>query len=173
MMFRKVTLLLILVIIVLSYSASAFAWSKDILRDPTVQETSQFLVTITRPEGDESTFKKSYVICGNTDADNVRVEIYLKNKTTKYFEPFANTNGETYWDIGSSGFFMKEVVLPAEGANEIRIVAYKKYDYELVAGTNLQINDFTITVLNRNIRQMIENGIFKINEFLRGMFSNQ
>ena len=170
-MFKKIALLLIFIAIISVYCIPSFALSSSVFNDPNTPSTKQFLVTITRPEGDESTFKTSYVICGNTNVEGIKVELYIYNKNTDSFEPFMNTDGVNSWDIGSSGIFMKEVVLPEKGINKIRIVAYKKGETDrLELNNNLQINDFNITVLDEGIKNMIENGMLRINDLLKGFF---
>lgn len=142
-----------------------------ILADKNTSDTEQFLVTITRPEGDESTFKKSYVICGNTVKDDIRVMLLIYDKDEKKYIPFANTDGDYMWDIGVSGIFMKEVILPNKGANDVRIIAFKKNETEkLVPKTNLQINSFTVSVLDNGIKEAIKTGFLKITDMLNGLF---
>ena len=171
-MFKKITLLIIFIAIVVACCIPSFAVSNSLFNSANTPSSQQFLVTITRPEGDESTFKTSYVICGNTNVEGIEVELYIYNKDTDSFEPFLNTDGVNSWEIGSSGIFMKEVVLPEKGVNKIRIVAYKKGEAgSLELNSNLQINDFNITVLNEDIKEMIENGMLRINDLLKGFFN--
>lgn len=150
-MFRKSLFAIIVAIMVIFTSFSSFAFTTvlDVLKSKDVKSTDEFLVSIIRPEGDETISKKSYVICGNAvdEAEDIRVHILIENNDGKW-EEFKNTDGESSWDIGASGIFMKEVVFPNEGINSIRVAAYKKSEIkDLKAGENLQINDFKITVL--------------------------
>ncbi|HOQ00389.1 MAG TPA: hypothetical protein PK604_06090 [Acetivibrio clariflavus] len=179
-MYKKIFYIFTLVLLITSFSITSFAEGLEdqkllnkytILADKNTSDTEQFLVTITRPEGDESTFKKSYVICGNTVKDDIRVMLLIYDKDEKKYIPFANTDGDYMWDIGVSGIFMKEVILPNKGANDVRIIAFKKNETEkLVPKTNLQINSFTVSVLDNGIKEAIKTGFLKITDMLNGLF---
>ncbi|MEN2776315.1 hypothetical protein [Acetivibrio clariflavus] len=179
-MYKKIFYIFTLVLLITSFSITSFAEGLEdqkllnkytILADKNTSDTEQFLVTITRPEGDESTFKKSYVICGNTVKDDIRVMLLIYDKDEKKYIPFANTDGDYMWDIGASGIFMKEVILPNKGANDVRIIAFKKNETEkLVPKTNLQINSFTVSVLDNGIKEAIKTGFLKITDMLNGLF---
>ena len=131
----------------------------EIMESADVAATEQFLVTITRPVGDETTFKKTFVICGVTEESDVRVALAVKDEESGKYSYLKNTEGNSSWDIGSIGIFTKEINL-AEGTNSIKIAAYKKGESgELKPGENLQISYYTITVLKESIRQKIENGL--------------
>lgn len=162
-MLKKILFSIVLAMAIIFTSFSSFAYTTvlDILKSKDVKTTDEFLVNIIRPEGDETTSKKSYVICGNAlnNAEDIRVHIFIENSDGELVE-FKNTDGESSWDIGASGIFMKEVVFPGEGINSIRIAAYKKSELsKLKAGENLQINDFKITVLPEGFWSSIRNGI--------------
>ncbi len=170
-MFKKISLVVLACMMLLSFCITSYAASVPaVIYDSTAQSKSEFLVTITRPEGDESTFKKSYVICGNTEVKDIRVEIAIQNKDGKYI-PFPNTDGEAGWDVGESGIFMKEVQLPDLGANKVRIAAYKKSEVSsLELDKNLQINDYTITVLKESVKETIKNGIVSVTDLVKEFF---
>lgn len=182
-MYKKIIYFLI-VCLVLSVSMPVFAnpeeesqdfLDKEILGVVTnkdAEETEQFLVTITRPDGDEITHRKSYVICGVANEDkipeNLVVVLSVYNEETEEYELLENIDGESSWDVGSFGMFTKEVMLE-EGANKIKIVVYDKSADKWQAGENLQINTFTVTVLKEGIRQKIVSGTLKISEFFQGI----
>lgn len=180
-MLKKIALLLLTALITVNSLIPGFAADSDsILAKKDTKDTEEFMVTITRPEGDESTFKSSYVICGNTTKKDIRVRLYILDKETDKFKEFnlnetsKNGENENYWDIGESGIFMKEIILPELGANTIRIVAYNKNDEivkeELKPGESIQINSYTITVLNKKIKDSIKNGVFRITDMLNKLF---
>lgn len=171
-MFKKFLALIAVFAMILLYSSEVFAAGvDDVVSNKWTKSTSQFIVIITRPDDNESTFRKSYIICGNTRKENIRVKLLILNKNTGTYELFNNSNGENSWDIGASGVFMKEIDLPYEGSNTIRIVAYDKYaSKSLVAGKNLQISDFTITLLNNNIKNNIKNRFVRFTDMLYKMF---
>ena len=156
-MVRKLSLimtaaiLMTLLLCTQSYAASI----NDVIYDEStlMRSSEEFLVAITRPEGDETAFKQSYVICGNTEPKDIRVELAIVNKNGE-LEPFLNTDGESGWDVGESGIFMKEVILPSMGVNVIRIAAFKKSEAsDPKPGWNLQINDYTITVREESFKE--------------------
>ncbi|GAE88933.1 hypothetical protein [Acetivibrio straminisolvens] len=172
---KKIFALFLIVVFSIGMCMTVFADEKiDLISDKKTEDTKQFLVTITRPEGDETTFKESYVICGNSDKQNITVKLLMYNEKTEQFEPYMNLDGEDTWTIGASGFFMKEIELPKKGANKVRIVAYQgtaKMDKaELVLGENLQVNTFTVTLLDRSIRDAIKNGFLRITDMLDNLF---
>jgi hypothetical protein len=161
--------IIIMVIVLSSFPSYAYTTVLDILQSRDIKSTDEFLVSIVRPEGDETVSKKTYAISGvaKEDEEDIRVHIFIENDKGEFVE-FKNTNGESSWDIGASGTFIKEVIFPAEGINSIRIAAYKKSEVEnLEAGKNLQINDFKITVLPKGYW----NEILKINvtKFLKSL----
>ncbi|WP_265447588.1 hypothetical protein [Acetivibrio straminisolvens] len=172
---KKIFALFLIVVFSIGMCMTVFADEKiDLISDKKTEDTKQFLVTITRPEGDETTFKESYVICGNSDKQNITVKLLMYNEKTEQFEPYMNLDGEDTWTIGASGFFMKEIELPKKGANKVRIVAYqgtaKMDEAELVLGENLQVNTFTVTLLDRSIRDAIKNGFLRITDMLDNLF---
>ncbi|MCX7924094.1 MAG: hypothetical protein N3B21_19105 [Clostridia bacterium] len=163
-MFKKLFTIFMLILAIVVSGVSAFAGQSYKKDDSRIRETSQFLVNITRPEGNESTFKKSYVICGNTSEQGVVVELYRFDESSKSYEPYENTDGESNWKIGISGIFMKEVQLD-KGANDIMIIAYKESNAD-----KKQVNRFTITVLDEGIKEKIKNGIDNIGNILKSIF---
>ena len=164
----------VLIIAVMICSISSFA---SIASDKNTTETSQFFVSITRPDDEESIFKKSMYISGEkVVTDQIRVELYMYNSISGVYESYSNTDGENAWDIGSSGKFFKEVNFSSEGTYKIRIAAYKKSESDnLQAGTNLQISDYTIKVLNENmkdaIKDSIKKGVTKITDGLKDLLN--
>ncbi|HOQ36650.1 MAG TPA: hypothetical protein PK033_05410 [Acetivibrio sp.] len=174
MMKKMISLILVFMFsICLCVNALAQNDVPDVFVNKDTQETEQFLVTITRPEGDETTFKESYVLCGNSDKENITVKLLMYNELTGKFEPFKNIDGEDTWQIGASGFFMKEIKLPKKGANKIRIVAYKgsnEKDVVLKPGDNLQVNTFTVTLLEKSVKDSIKRGFLRITDMLNVLF---
>lgn len=174
-MIKKIGVLFLIAIFSVSMCMTVFAGGEvDLISDKNTEDTKQFLVTITRPEGDETTFKESYVICGNSDKQDITVKLLMYNEETEVFEPFMNLDGEDTWVIGASGFFMKEIELPKNGANRIRIAAYQgsngEKEIELVPEENLQVNTFTVTLLDKSIRDSIKNGFLRITDMLDNLF---
>jgi len=166
MVFKKIGQCIIILMVVLMLCIPAYADSTDIIYQDDVDSTDEFLVKITRPEGDESTFKKSYVICGNTDIKGIRVELAILEDDGKW-KSFENTDGDSSWRIGNSGIFMKEVRLPELGANKIRIAAYKSDEKDrLVLNENLQLQEYTITVLEKSFKDKIKSGFISVTEML-------
>lgn len=181
-MYKKIIYIFTVALLIASFSVTSFAEGVEnqkllkkytILESKETDDTSQFLVTITRPEGDESTFKKSYVVCGNSVNEEISVMLLIYDNTAKKYVPFEDKEGHYMWDIGSSGIFMKEVILPTKGANDIRIVAYKKNEADkLISKTNLQINSFKVTVLDSGIKEAVKSGFLKITDMINGLFNS-
>lgn len=168
---------LILIFIFMSVVASFGASDKSdrkLIYDADTKPTKPFLVTITRPDGNESTFKKSYVLCGVSEeekAEDIVIKLLIYDKESEKYIEFKNADDESSWNLGKYGIFIKEILLP-EGENKIRIAAYNKSDADnLVLGKTLQLNNFTITVLNEDIKVKLMNGFQKITNFLKDIFS--
>lgn len=128
----------------------------SILYDKSLSSTSQFLVKILRPEGNETVIKKTYITSGIALQKDLIVQILRKNNEGNY-EKIYTREGRSNWEIGPSGLFMKEIQLNT-GPNRLRIAVYKKGE-DPVPGTNCQISDFTVTLLS----EKIINDIFNIN----------
>jgi len=167
---KRGLIILVLVLVITALVVPAYAegedWLPDIILDSSLDSTDQFLFTITRPEGDETTIYATYVISGYANDQAITIQLLKQNEDGEYV-PFCNTDGESSWEVGAYGIFSKEVSLK-EGANKIRVVAYKTDEIDnLELGVNLQVNNFTVTRLNDEIRQIFENGfIFRISEWL-------
>lgn len=143
---------------------------KDIITyEKDIPETEQVLVKMTRPSADESTFRTSYIISGsavNTKTEHIIVAFYKYSINDKCYIPFNDIYEENYWEIGS--FFSKEIKL-GKGKNEILIVAYKKPEPKTEIKF-LQVNKFTITVLDESLKDLIKKGIIKTFDFIKNMF---
>jgi hypothetical protein len=154
------------------------ALNDDVIYSVDTKPTAkQFLVTITRPEKDESKSKKSYVICGvseEKEPENIVVKLLIYDKETKSYIDFPDVEGNTSWDLGKYGILIKEIEFPEDGVNKIRIIAYKKgsgkVQTTLARGENLQISDYTLNVMKEDITEKIKNGIIKITDFFKGIF---
>lgn len=150
-MVKKIITSLTCIALLFTMSVSAFA--------------AEGLIKITKPEGnEESTFKKSYVICGNTDKEGVTVELSVYDAAAGDYIPYKNLEEETSWVIGSSGMFMKEIPLSSknDGVNKFRIVAYKNSD-----PVNKQVEKFTIILLREDLKDKIINGVLKLNDVIK------
>ncbi|AUS98523.1 hypothetical protein CDQ84_15665 [Clostridium thermosuccinogenes] len=142
-MLKKLWGVFVIVIAVsLFFNTVAYGADKVDIYDPDTPATEQTVLTITRPEGKEIPYSKSYEICGYANKENVTVLfLILNDKDSKYVE-FKDVNGESKWEnIGV--YFAKEVILK-EGKNCIRIVAYSKNNPD-----EIQISDLTIKVVNK------------------------
>ena len=169
-MYKRIFFIIIILGIFLLSIMGALAYNEDFLYDRHTSSTRQFLVSITRPDGYESTFRRAYIICGNTEQEDIRVVLLAYNNYIGKYEPLYNTEGYSTWDIKGSGIFMKEFRLPIVGANMVRVIAYNKNNENaLVFGENVQVSNFTITLLNRGIKDVIRNGLFRITDMLRSI----
>jgi len=172
MMKRLFTILLAIVMIALcALPVSAFQEHEalpDVFYDKSIGSTDQFLVKITRPEGDETTIYKTYLICGNAKEDGITIQLLVENNDGTFEKYVMNDgSGRSSWEVNAYSYFQKEVVLK-EGPNRIRVVAYKTNEkYDLQPGKNLQINDFTVTLLNQSIKDYVNKGIKMIGDLLK------
>lgn len=167
-MVKKLCILLVFIFTLSVFSASVMAAGNENIYSKDTRSTGQSIVTITRPDGDESTFKKSYVISGVTDTEGVSVKVLIYDESKGSYVDFSDVDGESSWDIGSSGTFIKEFSLN-EGANKIRIAAFSPKTDEP------QINDFTITVFDmsfKNIIKGIKGGTLRVDQVLDQILGN-
>ena len=131
----------------------------DVIKDVT-EDTEQFLVTITRPDEEtDSTYKSSYVISGVSDSSDVKVVLEVYNKESEEYVLMENTDGESVWDIGSynvfsKAAFSKEIELE-EGPNQIRILAFRTAQADGLKVEDVQVNEFTITLLKESIKDKV------------------
>jgi len=121
------------------------------LKNGKALDNGQFIMTITKPENDkDSTYKKSYVISGKSDYDDVIISVARLNKETGEYELIKNTDGESSWGIGS-GIFSTEILL-VKGVNNLMIISYRKS--EMVAG-KIQFNCITVELLPESLAEKI------------------
>lgn len=150
----------ILVIVSVMSLCSVYSFAASYSRN--VDTTGQFIVDIYRPYTNDSSSSKSFIISGNTNEDNVKVELFILDRDEDRYVPFANVNGQTSWGIGSSGYFSKEVELWYRGENKLLIVAYRTTNSGI-----RQVNKFTVTVVNDNLTDVVKDllskfsGLFK------------
>jgi hypothetical protein len=162
---KKILLIPIIIVLILSFAMPAFASSYDV-HDPRASSTaSGIIVTITRPQGDESTFDSNYVICGITSKKRVKVMLLRYDRDQEQYIDFPNLDGNSTWKIGTSGIFMKEIRLPLEGANKIRIVCYQSD-----SDAERQVDDFTITVLKEDLKDIIKKGFKNFIQMMKFRF---
>jgi uncharacterized protein YxeA len=176
-MMKKLCPIIILILFVFVSAVTVYAADKldnEQVYDKDTKSTKQFLVTVTRPSGNESTFKKSYVICGVSEEEkieDIQIKLLIYDEKSESYVDYKNTDGESTWGLGKYGFFIKEVLLPSEGVNKIRIVAYKEsQEKNLIIGKNMQISNFNITVLNEDIKERLKNGIQKLADLVKNVF---
>ncbi|MBP5427225.1 MAG: hypothetical protein J6Y29_04980 [Clostridiales bacterium] len=159
---RKMLKQLAALAIIIAIFGMTQSYAKDNLLC-TGRQTEQFLVSIARPLQDESTYKDMFKICGSTKMDNIRIRMYIWNENTGTYKALKNSQGETYWDIGRSGVFVKEAMLPKKGVNIVRVCAYdKRQEHKLEVGRNLQVNEFSIIFLNKKVKDRGQRGMFSV-----------
>ena len=185
LMVRKILSLILVALLCLGFAAPAFATGDstgdstgdeeilpEIFYDKSIKSTEQFLVKITRPEGDESTIYKTYLICGSALQDGLTIQLLVENKDGVFEKYVLNDeSGESSWSVNAYSYFQKEVALK-EGANRIRVVVYKTAEIEEPKlSVNLQLNDFTVTLLPQNLIDYLNRGlILKLGDLLRSLF---
>ncbi|MCX8130856.1 MAG: hypothetical protein N3I35_12230 [Clostridia bacterium] len=160
-MVKKICFMLVFLILFSVCSISVFAAPDESGYDADTKATKEKYVTITKPEDgkNEITYNKSYSICGVTELENIRVELHRLNEDKKKYEKIV-IDGKSYWDIGESGFFAKEIDLK-EGNNKIMLVAYKiSDDKKNTDSRNEQRSIFEIKRDKRNLLESIKDKIF-------------
>ncbi|HEX9062532.1 MAG TPA: hypothetical protein VF941_20350 [Clostridia bacterium] len=171
MLVKSSLVLTVMLVIAVTFGGMVQAASSvpDIVYQKNIKSSAkEFNVQITRPEGDESTFKKSYVICGNTSIKDMHVELAIEEGGR--WVPFYDVDGYSGWDIEESGIFMKEVVLPKVDVNKIRIAAYRNSDADnLVLNRSLQVNNYSITVLSPMMTAKIKTNSENIADIMKLM----
>lgn len=107
------------------------AYLQEIIKKADMEETEQFLVTLTEPKKDNCpiVFEKmnicGFVINGKTKPEEAVIVILARyNDETGLYEELENTEGESRWQIGLFGLFAKEVRLPV-GINKLKITIFK------------------------------------------------
>jgi len=175
-MIKKLFSIVLAVVFIVAFAVSGFAFEEyevlpDIFYDKSIDSTDQFLVKITRPEGDETTIYKTYLICGNAKEDGITIQLLVENENGDLEKYVMNDgSGRSSWEVDAYSYFQKEVVLK-EGPNRIRVTAYKtSEEYDLKVGENLQVNNFTVTLLNQSLKDYVNKGIVKIGDLLRSFF---
>lgn len=180
---KKICLVLLLITFISMSVLPAFAdpdkIDDELIYSSETKTTKNLFVKITRPDGDESTFKKSYVLCGVSLKDEAFSDLVVKllvyDEESDSYKEYENADKEKSWGLGKYGIFIKEMALPnvedGNNINKIRLVIYNNSEKEKLAlGKNLQVNNFTITVLEEGIKEKITNGISKISQLLKGLF---
>jgi hypothetical protein len=144
----------------------------NVLKDSTAVNNDYFVMKITSPDKDKDiTYKKSYIISGNSKYDDVVISIAKFNEDKGEYEPMKNTDGETSWAIGEYRAFSKEIIL-TEGTNKIKIITYRTSEMEEANADKIQRNCYSISFLkpsvltkavNRAADAIMELDIFKNN----------
>mgnify|MGYP001146352078 CR=1 FL=1 len=183
---RKLCAVLVVIIIFATFCSSAFAGSvanshyryttvggkngmnlDDLIKGRDIGETDQFLATITKPVGDETTFKRSYVVCGYTDLQEICIAVAVYNGSKEQYVYISN---DSIWNV--SGIFSNEIPLQL-GANKLKIVAFPKSEINnLKPGVNAQVTYFTVTVLKESVKDKIIQGVLKVKDSISGFFGN-
>lgn len=123
----------------------------SVLKNGEALDNGQFIMTITKPENDkDSTYKKSYVISGKSEYDDVVISVARLNRDTGEYELITNTDGERSWGIGS-GVFSTEILL-VKGVNNLMLISYRKS--EMVA-EKIQFNSITVELLPESLAEKI------------------
>lgn len=144
----------------------------DIIQDKDAEDTEQLLVTITMPEEKkEAAYEKSYLLTGIALKSDIRICLAKYNEETKAYEAFENTDGKSYWDVAAGNIFSKEILLE-KGANKIKIVAYSTTDTSQIKKDDIQINSFTISLLDKSVKAIIRDAINSITDGISSIFKN-
>lgn len=128
------------------------------------EETEQILVTITSPlkQLKEKTLygKYSYPICGTIRNKNIKVSVSVYNSETIKFEEVIFSPDYRGVEMHQANedlrIFAHDIDL-LKGENRIKIVAYDSTikEDDLVLGESLQVNYFTLTVMDESLVRRI------------------
>jgi hypothetical protein len=114
-------------------------------------DNGESVMRITSPDKDkESTYKKTYILSGDSDYSDVVITIAKYNAEEKKYEYMKNTDGESSWDIGEYRLFIKNISLDL-GVNKIKIMSYRSSQKQ--NAEDIQVNCFTIERLNESIAE--------------------
>jgi len=133
---------------------------ESVLKNGVALDNGQFIMTITKPEKDkDSTYKKSYIISGKSEFDDVVISVARLNRKTGEYELIRNTDGDISWGIGS-GIFSTEILL-VDGVNNLLFISYRKS--EMVEG-KIQFNSITVELLPESITDKITKKVAEIGQ---------
>lgn len=182
-MIKKLSCIIVFTILVTLFTVSSFGASlkdvkdskgNDLIASTDGVSTNQFLVTITRPDGNETTMKKAYVISGvatGSNKENLTVGVAFYNKTRDEYVVLKDKDGDdVVWDVGKTGVFTKEINLPAMGKNDMKIFAYDNSDRVFKKTNNYQESYFTITVVDGGLKEFIKDGYIRITDIFKNFF---
>jgi hypothetical protein len=151
-MFKKAIAVFIIISSLFVFSIQSYAMGYDVY-DPMTMPTDQFMVKIFRPEMDSSTFNSLLIVSGVAYQQEITVQLAVLNLSTGRYEDLYTVDGLSKWETDEVGLFFKEVNLK-QGTNKIRIIAYKtSMINNLTLGEDLQINDYSITVLSEDTKK--------------------
>ncbi|RCX09090.1 hypothetical protein DFR58_13929 [Anaerobacterium chartisolvens] len=151
--------MLVFIIMVSLFAATSYA-DDDIPLDKaevagqsaeTQEKVIEDFITVTRPEDNETTDNRLFVVCGVTKYEGIIVELKKFNFRDNKYESIT-VDGESSWLIGDGGFFAKEIELD-EGVNRIKFIAYKDAEPEVK-----QVSVFKVMV-KKNIKKQIKDGM--------------
>jgi len=125
---------------------------QNIMQTGKAIDNGEPIMKITSPDQEkDSTYKKSYILSGNSEHKDVTIFIAKYSETTGKYEKMKNTDGETSWEINSTGLFSKEILL-TKGTNKIMILASRSSQKD---ESDWQVNCFTIELLDESIAERV------------------
>lgn len=152
---------------------SVSAMNKSLITDPSVGQTKSVFATITRPQGvSETTYKPLYMICGVNFGSGVRFETYILQEEADRYQALELQRGGNAWEMVAPSVFAEQVVLPNNGVNRLRVAAYDIDATQLKHGENLQINDFVVTLMQKEEKGFAATGFRRITGMLSHIFKS-
>jgi len=128
------------------------------LKNGAALDNGQFIMTITKPENNkDSTYKKSYIISGKSEFDDVVISAARLNRKTGEYELIRNTDGDSSWGIGS-GIFSTEIIL-IDGVNNLLFISYRKSEMD---EGKIQFNSITVELLPESITEKVTRKVAEI-----------
>ena len=152
LMFKRIISGILLMIMVSGMTLATSAKSKESMYNANTYSTEQFLANITRPEvRNETTYKQFYLVCGSSENRTLKFEALVYHEDSQMYKPLSLVGGGNVWFMYEPGVFAEQLNLPKTGANKIRIATYYDDDKDLIPGKNLQVSDYTITLMENNV----------------------
>ncbi len=149
-----------LMVLVIMFSGTALASPASLSGD---EEGTAALVELSKPEENFSTFSDLCHFSGTAEP-GVKVTVYIKKSNGYTYEKLMMNEKEVAWEVGRSGYFLKEVELERDKVNRVLIYAEKDGHFQVIKRQ--------ITVKKLTLKELLKNGIVKIEDLVSKIIKN-
>jgi hypothetical protein len=160
-MLKKYLIPIMIIISFISVGFNSFASSIDTIYNKNTKDTSQCMISIWRPDGNETTSSKSIKISGQCKKHSSIIKVLVYNPKTDTYQEHKS------FEVGSWGVFAKVIELPYNGVNKIRIVAISENTREYTLGKTLQISSFYIIQIKEGAKSDFFSFAGMLNQFFK------